>query len=357
MSLPPIALGACAPDEAQPGIERAAGLARHIRYVDNVPYLFYLQPERGSSAGSDMRRQRSWLKLYRASRLVPARSERPRDLSAAPASFSRAIFRICCFGVLCAASLVLRSEVSRAEETNFSTYTRAAEYCRGDVARPIALSPDKRILCFDGPLLYGQDYTAVSALEDGGFFVVRSRGGYMDPATVLANLARDRHAIVVVYDYCFSACASYLMFASATTFVLKDTLVAWHYTADPSWCASMVWPRDDGPKRMEKAPCRKARFDNEDGDKLRRRLNYKFYEGRVVDRLFDDPPESFTIRRKLQHFLEDTEQYQDVLWTWNPRYYADALIVKIVYEAYPKSQAEVDAMATRFHVGPVLYDP
>lgn len=221
----------------------------------------------------------------------------------------------------------------------------------------MALSPDRRILCFDGSLLYGRDYAMVKALEDGGLFIVRSMGGYMPPAAALADLIRDRHATVVVYDYCFSACASYLLFASTETFVLKGTLVAWHLTPDPSWCPSMVWSRDEGPKRLEKAPCRKARNDEEDDGKGLRRLNYKFYEGRTVDRLFDDPPESFTIRRKLQHLFEDTGLNSDVLWTWNPRHYDDALIVRIVYEAYPKSQSEVDAMAERLGIGPVLYDP
>jgi hypothetical protein len=119
----------------------------------------------------------------------------------------------------------------------------------------------------------------------------------------------------------------------------------------------MVWPGDEGPKRLEKAPCRKAVRDDEDDAKFRRRLNSKFYERRTVDPQFDDPPESFAIRRKLQHLLEDTGLNPDVLWTWNPRYYADALIVTIIYEAYPKSQAEVDAIAARFGVNRVLYDP
>lgn len=304
-----------------------------------------------------MRRRESWLERYRASWLDAACFWRLRDRSATPASFGGAIFGLGCFAVLCAASLVLGPEISRAEETDFSPYRRAAEYCRGDVARPLALSPDKRILCFDGPLLYGQDYTAVRALDDGGLFVVRSRGGYGEPAAALADLVRDRHAIVVVYDYCFSACAGYVLFASTKTFVLRDSLVAWHDTPNPAWCPSLVWPRDEGPKRVVKSPCRKAQSDEDDPALSRRRLYYKFYKGRAIDRLFDDLPESFTIRRKLQHLLEDAEQYPDVMWTWNPRHYADALIVKVVYEAYPKRQAEVDAMAARFRVGPVLYDP
>lgn len=304
-----------------------------------------------------MQRRRFRLERYRADRLYVACFELSRDRIAASTNFRAAIFRIGCFAVLCAVSLVLRSGISRAEGTDFGPYARAAWYCRGDVARPIALSPDKRILCFDGQLFYGQDYGAVKALEDGGFFVIRSLGGYAIPAMALANAVRDRHAIVVVYDYCFSSCASYVLFASTKTFVLKDTLVAWHSTPDPSWCPSMVWPRDEGPKRYEKAPCRKALDDNADEGKILRRLNQKFYEGRAVDPLFDDPPESFTIRRALRHLLEDMQLYPDVLWTWNPRYYADALIVKITYEAYPKNQAEVDAMAARFGVVRVLYDP
>lgn len=57
------------------------------------------------------------------------------------------------------------------------------------------------------------------------------------------------------------------------------------------------------------------------------------------------------------HLYEDTAKYPDVIWTWNPRYYPKALVVKIIYEAYPASQAEVDALAAKLPYGLILYDP
>src|SRR5690348_4407693 len=102
-----------------------------------------------------MWRRRSWWERYRASWLYAGCFGSLRDRNAVPTNSGTTIFRIGCLAILCAASLVLDSEISRAEETDFSPYTRAAGYCRGDVARPIALSPDKKILCLDGPLLYG----------------------------------------------------------------------------------------------------------------------------------------------------------------------------------------------------------
>ena len=98
--------------------------------------------------------------------------------------------------------------------------------------------------------------------------------------------------------------------------------------------------------------------DMQNGDKYRRYLNYRFYSGRTVDSLFDDPPESFTMRKMLRSMFEGTGRYPDVLSTWNPRYYASALKTKIVYEAYPNSQAEIDAMAAKLRLrNRVLYDP
>ena len=47
-------------------------------------------------------------------------------------------------------------DISRAQQPDFSDYARAAEYCRGDVKRPMALDFDGRILCFDGEISPGQ---------------------------------------------------------------------------------------------------------------------------------------------------------------------------------------------------------
>ncbi|WP_298243733.1 hypothetical protein [uncultured Bradyrhizobium sp.] len=54
---------------------------------------------------------------------------------------------------------------------------RAADYCSGDAARPLALSPDKRVLCLDGVITSELNLAVATDLADRGFAVVRSSGG------------------------------------------------------------------------------------------------------------------------------------------------------------------------------------
>jgi hypothetical protein len=137
-----------------------------------------------------------------------------------------------------------------AQEPAFETavYARAVEFCRGETTRPMALSADRKILCFDGQISRGEDMSSAERLEENGLFIVRSRGGGVAAAMTLANLLRDRRATVVVYDYCISACASYLLVASAQTYVMRDSIVAWHHSvSDRSVCTSLETSRDQGP--------------------------------------------------------------------------------------------------------------
>jgi hypothetical protein len=249
------------------------------------------------------------------------------------------------------------SDVARADEIDFGPYYHAVEYCLGRVKRPLTLDLDQRVLCFDGLLAPEVDISPANRLRPNGLFVIRSPGGDISVATALADILREKNATVVVYDYCFSACASYLLLASRAAFVLRNTLVAWHYTADPRWCPALVTTKDEGPKRLEKSPCPDAPPDVRMSDKNRRRLNFEFYVGRAIDPSFDDPPESFTIRKILTEMFRETGKYPEVMWTWHPRYYASMLRTRIVYEAYPESQAEVDVMVARSHASRVIYDP
>src|SRR5579871_581733 len=140
---------------------------------------------------------------------------------------------------------------ARADEVDFSAYHRAAEFCSGDVERPMALDPDHRVLCFGGALTQGMDVSLAKSLKPNGLFVVRSTGGDVLPAIALANIVRDRHATVVVYDHCFSACASYLLLASHEAFVLRNTIVAWHYYFDSHLCPLLVVTEEGDPRRLE----------------------------------------------------------------------------------------------------------
>jgi hypothetical protein len=221
----------------------------------------------------------------------------------------------------------------------------------------MALDLDNRVLCFDGAISSGLNFSLAGALEANGLFVVRSFGGEALTAIALADLLRERRATVVVYDYCLSACASFLLVASDTAFVVKNTLVAWHHTSWPL-CTSLEVSKDGGPKRLEKSACSDTPAEYQHGYRESENMIDKFYAMRAVDPLFEHPPESFTIRRILRSMFEGTGRYPSVAWTWNPRYYPTKLKTKIAYEAYPSSQAEVDAMVSKLRLRHrVLYDP
>jgi len=259
--------------------------------------------------------------------------------------------------VLCALLLAGGSATARAAEIHdFSVYARAVEFCRGAVHRPIAIDLDRRVLCLDGDLTPELDLRLAGELEPNGLFVVRSRGGYINPAAELAEALSNRNATVVAYDYCVSACASYLAMATPKTFVMKDTVVAWHHPTDLRRCPLLVPSLDGGLERLENAPCPDAPRDFNEDEEKRVAYNRTFYRERA-DPAFEDPPESRIIRKRLAALYRGTGRYPDVLWTWNPRYYG-VLKTQIVYEAYPESQSEVDALTSKFHfVRRVLYDP
>ena len=249
-------------------------------------------------------------------------------------------------------------ELSQEPGVDWPSYAQAAEFCRGDVERPMSLSHDKRILCFDGWIVKDQDVSLAKDLADEGLFVVRSFGGDILVALALSDLLRDRRATVVVYDYCNSSCAGYFLIASTRAFVLKGTLVAWHpMRSGVRDCPSLTAAADGGPKRLERSPCSDVppeRLWKYERVKL---LNQRFFAERTFDENFEFPPESPFIRRVLTIMFESSGDFPDVAWTWNPKYYKEAIKTKVIYEAYPESQREVSTMVKRLHLRPVIYDP
>ena len=262
------------------------------------------------------------------------------------------------FFLFCALTCIgYRPDVARADEVDFSAYHRAAEFCRGHVRRPFAFDLDRRVLCFDGAITRELNVSPAKSLRPNGLFVVRSPGGEVPIAIALADILRELHATVIVYDYCFSACASYLLLASHEAFILRNTIVAWHYPVDPRLCPVLVVTKEGDPRRLERPPCSDAPTEVKQGQEYGRYLDFKFYADRIIDPQFEDPPESFTIRKILKGMFEGSGRYPDVLWTWNPRYHASTLKAKITYEAYPQSQDAVDALMARFGGFRVIYDP
>lgn len=247
----------------------------------------------------------------------------------------------------------------RAFYRSVETYASAVEFCRHAVKRPMAVDLDRRVLCFDGEISRDLDFSPLGKLSPTGTFVVRSRGGDPYVAMELADFLRKWRVNVVVYDYCMSACASYLLVASGETYVTRDTIVAWHHTTAPL-CAVLQDARDRGPRRLEKVACPDAAPEHGAALSRRKQLEQTFFASRIRDPLFEDPPQSIPIRRILKSMFEQTGTYPDVLWTWNPRYSAVAFKTKITYEAYPGGQDDVDALMARHGYGSrrvVLYDP
>ena len=246
------------------------------------------------------------------------------------------------------------AEVSDAEIRSFYG---AIEICKGMTKRPMALDLDKRVLCFDGQILPELDVSVADRLEDGGLFVMRSGGGDALSAVRLAEALRKRHATVVVYDYCFSACASYLLVASTTAFVRKNTLVAWHHPVSPYLCPSVEQARSSGARRLAKHTCSEAPEGFRRAYEYNKELDAWFFHTRAVVTPFDNPPQSIIVRRNLlSRFGERGEYPSNLFWTWNPRYYPSKIKTKITYEAYPQSQDEVDVLASWLYVR-VIYDP
>jgi hypothetical protein len=72
------------------------------------------------------------------------------------------------------------------------------------------------------------DLSFVEKLSDKSIVVIRSHGGDAEVALRLGELLYSKDAIVILRDYCLSACANYLLPAARQTFVMPHTIVGWH---------------------------------------------------------------------------------------------------------------------------------
>jgi hypothetical protein len=220
----------------------------------------------------------------------------------------------------------------------------------------MALRSDNRVLCLDGQIYAPIDFLVVHSLEQGGLFVVRGYGGGIGATLALADLLLAREATVIVNDYCLAICANYLFIASVKTFVPRDALVAWiNHPTGPDNCFGFHETPDRLAPRLQEKPCDFPEIDSSTRELIR--LKKKFYKGRMLS--LEEPPESIAVRRILKRKFDATGRYpEDTYWTWNPRYYASAIRTPVIYEAYPQSQDEVDAILARVGLSlSVIYDP
>jgi hypothetical protein len=218
-------------------------------------------------------------------------------------------------------------------------------------AARIELSEDRKTLCFDGRIHRNQEMIAFDNLRLKGTFVMRSPGGYAGAAIEMANILRDKNAVVVLYDYCFSACANYILVASSQTYVTKNTIVAWHGGVSPFDCQHL----DSG-----------GNFDRHDLLVWREvckvwQLQRDFLRTRGTDEAIAHAPQSHYTRKMLKLSAQlSGYRNPNAFWMWNPRYYGNRFKTQIIYESYPDSQDEVDDILRQHFSGSyvrVIYDP
>jgi len=234
-------------------------------------------------------------------------------------------------------------------------FHRAVDYCRGNVPQPTAISPDRTIVCFSGPLGVDVDPSVVSQIVDNGLFVVRGYGGKSESAMNVSDLLRSRNATVVVFDVCAFACANYYFVASARTYVVKDTSVQWQHFLEKCHVTFREL-RDSSVPKLWRAQCPKGKewplaYAADSPVVLR------FYRDRVVDPFFLPMPDTEYVRKRLKWLYDQTGRFPGIGWTLSPASLKRIFKAEIIYEAYPQSQEEATALVNRFGVRDVIYDP
>lgn len=98
-----------------------------------------------------------------------------------------------------------------------------------DVARADWERVDSETIRLNGSVTEGS-FGNYQAIAKAGFSVVRLRSGGGNPrlALLIASDIAQRQAVVIIEDYCFSACANYLALAGKSLVLPCGALLGWH---------------------------------------------------------------------------------------------------------------------------------
>jgi hypothetical protein len=252
--------------------------------------------------------------------------------------------------------IVLLAQEARAESDEGG---HAIDYCR-HFPSTVRLSDDGTILCFDGPIELDTDLSIFHRLKKRGYFVMRSAGGYPRESMLLANILREKDALIVLYDYCFSACANFVLVANKT-YVAKDTVVAWHAVESLLGKLTATECHGAGLKLLRKEYF--ARY----GADTNRTLDYiceaselfrAFFSGRELDNQHIYKPQTHHTKKTERLLLMNGIDKKEFFWMWNPQNYGDYFKSRVFFDSYPRSQDEVDSIIARHRLGiRIVFDP
>jgi hypothetical protein len=141
----------------------------------------------------------------------------------------------------------------------------------------------------------------------------------------IADVLWEKNATVVVRDYCMSACANALFVASHQTYVLSNTIVAWH--GGPADCSD---PRVAAAFKRLYREC----------------VNYgrSFYTKRGLRRDHMTAPPTNHTRNMFYLALDGAWEKRSVFWMWHPANHRSYFNDRVTYEGYPDSQSDIDKM-------------
>jgi hypothetical protein len=245
----------------------------------------------------------------------------------------------------------------------------AVEYCTQFAAGSANDDPAK--MCFDGEFFKDMDLNWVEKLADGGIFVIRSRGGFIESALRLAEMLYRKNAIVVLRGYCLSACANYLLPATRRTYVMPQTLVGWHGGPKKIQCQRYDWylavrepllkelegpdefplPELTGLDKLRELKGRDLRLEilknmKEPAEAFYCRIleqQRQFFAKRTLDDRYIYHATTAATRVAYEERAEQAAN-RHLVWMWHPKNQRGYFTSKIVYFNYPKSQADVDAL-------------
>jgi hypothetical protein len=114
---------------------------------------------------------------------------------------------------------------------------------------------DKDTIKLDGDITR-DSYENYLAVAKPGYskVILRSAGGTPKPALLIAQDMLSHHPQVIVDDYCLSACANYLLFASPAPTVTCGALLIWHGSPSLGVTAELQKMKlDDKPAKLIQA--------------------------------------------------------------------------------------------------------